>query len=115
MPDNNLDWMDDEEGGTLDVALQLAQTAKQRLPNQAEVNDTLGFIYLKKDLPSLAIPPLQDAVKADPKNPTYLYRLASAQAKAGNKGAARALLEKALANGATFPEAAEARALLTTL
>jgi len=112
---NNLAWLYAEDGEKLDVALQLAQTAKQRLPNQAEVNDTLGFVYLKKDLPSLAIPPLQDAVKAQPKNPTFLYRLASAQAKTGNKTAARALLERALASGTAFPEAADARALLTTL
>lgn len=30
-----------EHGGNLDVALQLARTAKQILPDQPEVNDTL--------------------------------------------------------------------------
>ena len=112
---NNLAWLYAEDGEKLDVALQLAQAAKQQLPNQAEVNDTLGYVYLKKDLPSLALPHLQDAVKADPKNPTFLYRLASAQARTGNKREARELLERALSSGAAFPEAADARALLTGL
>src|SRR4029077_19672785 len=46
---NNLAWLYAQDGEQLDVALQLAQAAKQRLPKLAEVNDTLGFIYLKKD------------------------------------------------------------------
>ena len=47
---NNLAWMMAESGGNLDVALQLAQTAQRGLPNSAEVADTLGFVYYKKDL-----------------------------------------------------------------
>jgi tetratricopeptide (TPR) repeat protein len=112
---NNLAWLQAEDGENLDRALQLAQTAKQGLPNEPQVNDTLGYIYLKKNLASLAVPPLEDAVKADPKNPRFAYRLAVAQAKLGNTIAARALLTRALQMTAPFPEASEARALLATL
>ena len=46
---NNLAWIDaNTEGANLDVALQLAQTAKAQLPNQHEIDDTLGWIYYKK-------------------------------------------------------------------
>ncbi len=47
---NNLAELTASEGGNLDVALKLAQTAKARLPNQPEINDTLGWIYCQKGL-----------------------------------------------------------------
>ena len=50
VPANNLAWMMADSGGNLDEALQLAQTATRRLPDSAEVSDTLGFIYYKKGL-----------------------------------------------------------------
>ena len=52
---NNLAWMLAESGGNLDVALQYAQTAQRGLPDSAEVADTLGFVYYKKDLLPQAI------------------------------------------------------------
>src|SRR5438477_3152572 len=42
---NNLAWLYAEDGGNLDVALQLAQSAKSGLPDSPEVTDTLGWIY----------------------------------------------------------------------
>ena len=47
---NNLAWMYASRGEQLDRALQLAQAAKAELPDHPEVNDTLGFVYLKKQL-----------------------------------------------------------------
>ena len=48
---NNLAWIDaNTEGANLDMALQLAQTAKAQLPNRHEVDDTLGWIYYKKGM-----------------------------------------------------------------
>ena len=44
---NNLSWLMAETDGNLDVALQLAQTAKVGLPDSADVDDTLGWIYYK--------------------------------------------------------------------
>jgi Flp pilus assembly protein TadD len=112
---NNLAWMYAEGGGNLDVALQLAQTAKEQLPDTPEVNDTLGFVYLKKDLANLAIPPLQAAVEKDPQNPSYRYRLGLAYVRTGNKDAARRELQQALKLRPDFPEAADARRTLAEL
>ena len=53
---NNLAWMYVESGENLDVALQLAQTATRRLPDNPAMQDTLGWIYYKKGLASLAVP-----------------------------------------------------------
>ena len=72
---NNLAWMYASRGEQLDRALQLAQAAKAKLPDHPSVNDTLGFVYIKKQLPSLAIPPLRFAVEKDPGNAAFHYHL----------------------------------------
>jgi tetratricopeptide (TPR) repeat protein len=45
---NNLAWNYAEYGGNIDVALALAQTAKEQLPSNPSISDTLGCIYYKK-------------------------------------------------------------------
>lgn len=44
-----------EKGQNLDQALNYAQAAKEQLPTVAEVDDTLGFVYFKKELFSQAV------------------------------------------------------------
>jgi tetratricopeptide (TPR) repeat protein len=112
---NNLAWLYAEEGGNLDVALELARTAKAQLPGRPEVNDTLGWIYYKKGLASLAVPPLEDAVNAAPKNAEYRFHLGLAYAKAGNATKAGEELRQALALNPTFAGAEEARKVLASL
>jgi len=109
---NNLAYIYAEGGGNLDVALQLAQTAKERLPDVPEVNDTLGFVYLKKELPSLALPPFQLSAEKDPANPVYHYHLGLAFAQNGETAKAKASLTRALALSDNFPGANDARQLL---
>ena len=86
---NNLAWIYAEHGGNLDVALHLAQTAQKRLPGIAQVNHTLGYIYYKKDLVSLAIRTFKLSAENDPGNPLYQYHLGLAYAKAGETTNAR--------------------------
>ena len=112
---NNLAWMYTEDGGNLDVALQLAQTAKRQLPNRPEVDNTLGWVYYKKGLASLAIGPLKAAVEKEPTNPTYLYQLGLAYVGAGDKVQARKALQRALTLNSTFAGADEARKALAAL
>lgn len=109
---NNLAWMQASSGGNLDQALQYAQAAQQVLPDQPEVNDTLGYVYLKKNIPTLAVAPMLKAVEKDPNNATYHYRLGHAYLLSGNKVKAKESLERALKLRADFPEAGEARTLL---
>jgi len=112
---NNLAYIYAQQGSNLDVALQLAQTAKQKLPDQPEVNDTLGYIYLKKDMASMAMPPLEASVLKDPNNPLSKYHLGMAYAKAGQTDKARTALEQALTLNPSFDGANDARALLARL
>jgi tetratricopeptide (TPR) repeat protein len=109
---NNLAWLLAERGGNLDIALQHAQSAKQGLPDQPEVNDTLGWVYLKKALPALAIPAFQLAVEKAPANPTYHYHLGLAHLKNGDTERAKASFSQALKLDPNFPGAGEARKAL---
>jgi tetratricopeptide (TPR) repeat protein len=112
---NNLAWMYASRGEQLDRALQLAQAAKAELPDDSEVNDTLAFVYLKKQLPSLAVPLLQLAIAKNPTNPAFQYHLGLAYSQIGEKDAARQALERALRLKPDFEGAEDARKLLRTL
>jgi Tfp pilus assembly protein PilF len=112
---NNLAWIYAEEGRDLDRALQLAQTAKARLPGRAEVNDTLGWVYVKKGLGSLAVPLLLQSVSAEPRNAGYHYHLGMAYVATGDAAKARASLERALTLNPAFDGADAARQALAEL
>ena len=112
---NNLAWIYAEADVNLDQALSLAQAAKAELPDQPEVNDTLGFVYLKKNLATLAVPPLRLSVEKDPKNPVYHYRLGVAYSKTGDKDGARKELQEALKLNSAFPGADDAKQILASL
>ena len=79
-----------------------------------QVNDTLGWIYYKKDLAALAIHPLQLSVDKAPKNPTYRYHLGLAYAKVGNTVKAREAFDEVLKQKPDFREAEDARRTLRT-
>jgi putative PEP-CTERM system TPR-repeat lipoprotein len=112
---NNLAMIYLEQGTNLDTALQLAQTAKSGLPDRPEINDTLGWIYYKKGLASMAVGPLLQAADKAPKDATIQFHAGMALAKAGNKPEARQKLEAALALDAKFAGADEARQTLASL
>ena len=112
---NNLAYLYAEDGTNLDVALQLAQTAKSALPDAPEVDDTLGYVYVRKGLGSLAVPPLEASVQKDPKNPMLLLHLGQAYALTGEKAKAKRALEAALAISGSFEGAEEARKTLASL
>jgi tetratricopeptide (TPR) repeat protein len=112
---NNAAWLYAEGAGNLETALQLAQTAKSGLPDSHEVNDTLGWIYYKKGMTTMALGPLFQAVDKAPKNAVYQFHLGMALAKNGEKDRARAALQAALAIDPNFDGAADARQTLASL
>ena len=112
---NNLAWTYAEQGSNLDVALQLAQAAKAGLPDSAEVNDTLGWIYARKGLPGMAVGPLLEAIEASPRDPSYHYHLGMVYVKTGDRTKAKVSLETALRLDPKFVGAADAEAALATL
>ena len=112
---NNLAVLYADSDGDMNVALQLAQTAKAGLPDQPSVDDTLGWVYYKRGNSNLAIAPFEAAVKAAPENATYHYHLGLAYASAGKRSQARASMEKALSLNNTFSGADDARQQLASL
>lgn len=112
---NNLAWLYAESGNNLDMALQLAQDAKRALPDSPEVDDTLGYVYLRKNLPPLALRPLRTAAEKLPDNPVVRWHFAQALAETGDKAGAIAQIEAALKLDANFGGAAAAKTKLQEL
>jgi tetratricopeptide (TPR) repeat protein len=94
---NNLAYLITESNGDLDLALSYANRAKQRLPAHPEVNDTLGWIYLKKNLTDNAIDTFRTLVVQSPQSPTYHYHYAMALLQKGDRENAKKECQSALA------------------
>jgi putative PEP-CTERM system TPR-repeat lipoprotein len=110
---NNLAWIYADERQHLDLALQLAEGAVDQLPDRADVRDTLGWVYYRKQLPRLAIGHFEDAVAREPENPTFHYHLGLAYAMSGDVALGRDAFQAALRLKPDFREAAEALARTT--
>jgi tetratricopeptide (TPR) repeat protein len=93
---NNLAFLLAENNGDLDDALTKAVRAKQLLPALFEVSDTIGWIYLKKNLSDNAIDILRDLVAKQPNHSTYRYHLGMALSQKGDKTKALEQLKEAL-------------------
>ncbi len=96
---NNLAFLYTEEGGKLDRALELASAVSKELPENPDVADTLGWIYVKKQAYSQAEPYLQTAMDAKPDNPTIMFHMGMLQFGQGNIQEAEELLADAIQKG----------------
>lgn len=96
-------------------ARELAQRAYAVAPEDAAVNDTLGWIMVKQGEPRQGLAYLREAQFRDAGDPAIRYHVAVALSALGRNEEARVELNKALANGRPFPEEASARSLLERL
>ena len=112
---NNLAYMITETGGDLEQALTYATRAKQRLPQHPEINDTLGWIYLKKNLTENAIDTFRSLVVQAPQNPTYHYHYAMALNQRGDRDQAKKECQAALNNKPRKDEENQIRLLMGKL
>ncbi len=112
---NNLAWLLAQGGENLDVALQLAQTAKAGQPGSPEIDDTLGWVYYRKGMYDLAVPPLEQAARSSPGRGTYHYHLGLAYAATKQGDRARASLQRAIELGLPPEAGADARRVLAGL
>jgi Flp pilus assembly protein TadD len=74
----------------------MAQRAVQKAPNSLELADTLGWIYIKKNLSQNAVQIYRDLVLKDPHNPTFHYHYGMALMQQGDRPAAKKEFETAL-------------------
>jgi Flp pilus assembly protein TadD len=93
---NNLAFLLAEDGRDLDRALTYVTRAKQQMPNDDNVSDTLGWVYLKKKLADNALAVFKDLTKRYPTNAEYRYHLGMSQILKGDLPAARQSLQTAL-------------------
>lgn len=93
---NNLAFLNAELGSNLDQAMSFAERAKQQAPKSLDVSDTLGFVYLQKNLNSQALDIFRQDVQDAPQNPMFHLHLAMALLKKGDKEGARTEADKAL-------------------
>ncbi len=112
---NNLAYMMAETGGDLDQALALAERAKQKLPSDINVADTLGWIYIKKNLSDNAVTIFRDLVNKRPEVSTFRYHLGMALYQRGDKVQARKELQAALQLKPAPAEATKIKELIDKL
>ena len=93
---NNLAYLYSEHGGDKEKALQLAQTAKEVLPEDPRISDTLGWILYKRGIYERAISLLRESAEKLDDNAEVQYHLGMAYLKAGNSQAAKESLSKSL-------------------
>jgi len=93
---NNLAWIYAKQGVNLDVALSLAQKAKERLPNLESVSDTLAWIYYQKGDYAGAVQLLKECVEKVPSDATFHYHLGMILKASGDNGKAKQQLATAL-------------------
>jgi tetratricopeptide (TPR) repeat protein len=106
---NNLAYVMLQQGGNLDMAFEMAQTARKSLPDNANAADTLGWAFYQKHVYTSAINLFKEAVKKEPDNPLFNYHLGLAYAKTGQAGLAKQQLDRVVKIKPNFPEVDELR------
>jgi tetratricopeptide (TPR) repeat protein len=112
---NNLAFLLAEQDKNLDEALRLAQVAKEKLPEDPNVMDTLGWAYYKKGIYDMAIVEFGDALEKKPDNPAIIFHLGMAYYQKGDRERAKKELQAALSISDSFMGAAEAKRILSGL
>jgi tetratricopeptide (TPR) repeat protein len=98
---NNLAYVMLQQGGNVDVALAMAQTARRGMPDSSNAADTLGWAYFQKGVYQSAIDMFQESLRLNEKrgaadDPTVHYHLGLAYQKVNQPAQARQQLERAL-------------------
>jgi Flp pilus assembly protein TadD len=109
---NNLAYRMLLNGENVDVALTLAQTGRQGMPNSPAAADTLAWAYYYKGTYGFARDLLEDALKTEPNNATMQYHLGMVYSKLRDKSSASVHLKKAASLAPDSPAAKDAQAAL---
>lgn len=113
---NNLAWLlASTPGEDLGRAFMLAMTAKQAMPEDPSVADTLGWVHYQRGSYSLAAAQFEFALQSQPDSPSTTYRLALALSDDNQKEEAVKKLEELLKSSKEFSERENAETLFATL
>lgn len=110
---NNLAYVILQQGGNVDVAMGLAQTARRGLPESSNAADTLGWAFYQKGIYQSAISQFQEALRlsekhGEPDDADLHYHLGLAYQKDNKTALARQQLEKAVKLRPDYPDARKA-------
>jgi len=117
---NNLAYLILQQGGNVDLALAMAQTARRGIPDSPNFADTLGWSYYQKGVYKSAISLFQESLRLSEKqggadDADVHYHLGLAYQKTNQPTLARQQLERALKIKPNSPDAASARKALAEL
>jgi beta-lactamase regulating signal transducer with metallopeptidase domain/predicted negative regulator of RcsB-dependent stress response len=112
---NNLAYLVAQKGADPDRALELAQRAANANKDLPEIQDTLGWAYLKKNRTDEAAAAFRAALQGNPNNPTFHYHLGQALLQGGDRDGAIQELQTALADHPSHNDELEIRDLLTKI
>lgn len=112
---NNLAWHLIQRTDQVDEALSWARVAREVLPENSAIMDTLGLIYLKKGLVDSAITEFRDSLEKSGDNPEVLLHLGQAYHSKGDYGSAIATLKKLLTLDQNQDRIQQATTLLKTM
>ncbi len=112
---NNLAYRMLQSGETTDVALTLAETARQAMPDSPNTADTLAWAYYHKGTYLFARDLLEDAINVEPDSASMHYHLGMVYSKLNDKRNAVAHLRKALSLARDSQTTKEAKAALQGL
>jgi len=99
----------------LDQAMSAAQKNYEQMPDNPDVADVLGWLYLKKGSVIQAKPVLRRAINGDPENPLYHFHLGAAFYEQRDFNEARKELQLALDLGLNEDDALTSRKLLNVM
>lgn len=112
---NNLAFLYAEQGKELNRALDLARRAKEIASYAAPIIDTLGWVYMKKELYDSAIEEFKTCIQINPRNPVFHYHLGLAYFKTGKKDLAKKSFEESLSIQSDYNGSDDAKEILKQL
>jgi tetratricopeptide (TPR) repeat protein len=117
---NNLAYLLLQEGGNVDEAVALAQTARRSAPESPSFADTLGWALYHKGYYQQSVSLFQEAMRLaqknnSPDNPTVHYHLGLAYEKSGDDASAKKELQRVLQLNPNFSAADEVKRALAEL
>src|SRR5690606_22269201 len=110
---NNQAWVAGRLGR--DDAVSLAERANAAAPRQPAFMDTLAMLLSERKEHAKAIELQKEVVALQPRTPLFKLNLAKIYLRAGDKPAAKPLLEELKAMGKEFPRQAEVDNLIKQL
>jgi tetratricopeptide (TPR) repeat protein len=117
---NDLAFVMLQTGGSPDLAMPLAETARRGLPDSPQVADTMGWVLYQKGAYGSAAGQFEEALKLgakakSPDNPTVHFHLGMAYEKLGQAGLARQHLQRVLKINPTYSQAEDIKKMLSGL